>query len=283
MGYIIKILGKNKTLSGTCFITSFLLTLMLVLLVLVFLVINLRFNIAKSRAHIYIVFHENVSSKEVGDICMKIKNKRWIKSLRLILPQEALNMVERSMGVKLPRYFSNPLPYSADVFVKPRFLKENEMNNIRDEIFKYSQVDDVLFPSRLILSYEHSYRYFLTFSLLFLSGFIIMEVVIFLLIGRLFYLNLREDVLTLKFLGCSSDKIKLLLRGGLFFIGFVGMLLSGVVFSGVAMFTKDFVQSISFLSNSNFIFTCEFSFAIILLNMFVLFLCTLFAVKNEKV
>jgi len=44
----------------------------------------------------------------------------------------------------------------------------------------------------------------------------VVEIAIFLLTGRLFYLDLREDVLTLKLLGCSSEKIKMLLMTGAF-------------------------------------------------------------------
>lgn len=282
MGYIIKILGKNKTLSGTCFFTSFLLTLVLVLLVLLVLLINCRFNVVKSRAHIYIVFHENTPSKKVDDVCMRVKSKEWIKSLNLISSKQALNMVEKNMGVKLPRHFSNPLPYSADIFVKPRFLKEKQMNNIKNELLQYSSVEDVLLPSRLIMSYEHSYKHFLSFSLLFLCGFIIIEIAIFLLTGRLFYLNLREDVLTLKLLGCSSEKIKLLLMSGLFLVSFAGIVLAAITSLGVVVFIRDFIQNVAFLGNSDFLSACGFSLIAVLFNIFVLFLCTLFAVRNEK-
>ena len=280
MKYIIRILGKNKTLSGTCFFTSFLLTLMLVLIFLVFLLINCRFNMVKSRVHVYIIFHENTPLEKINNVCMRIKRKEWIKSLHLISSKQALNIVEKNMGVKLPGHLSNPLPYSAGIFVKPRFLKEKKISSIKNELLQYSSVKDVLLPSRLIMSYEHSYKHFLFFSLLFLCGFIVVEIAIFLLTGRLFYLDLRGDVLTLKLLGCSSEKIKMLLMTGAFLLSFAGIVLAGFASIGVFVFIRDFIHNL--LDNSDFLSICGFSLIAVLLNIFVSFLCILFAVRNEE-
>jgi hypothetical protein len=68
----------------------------------------------------------------------------------------------------------------------------------------------------------------------------------------------------------------------LFLISFAGIVLAAITSLGVVVFIRDFIQNLVFLGNSDFLSACGFSLIAVLFNIFVLFLCALFAVRNEK-
>lgn len=248
--------------------------------------VNNYLDAKRSNVPVFVFFKDNVTKDQGLSYANSLKTYAPVKSIKFIDKSSALSDILSKLNLPKDSLTENPLPYSLEIFLKPKFATDqNSINSIEKTLKKSDLVDEVRIPKGLFTNISQTYSAFKEFSFALLGIFLLLEIVILALLLKITYEKNLDSYNKLKLFGVKRSRIFLMFLKQTFLSGIFASILA-IIIGALGMFfyinyvnivpkyTNDILLSFSISGAANIILSLVI---IAILSLFVFF------IEDEKI
>ena len=166
-------------------------------------------NHFKEKVVVTLFLKDNVKRSQSEQLELTLKKKPYTKSLRYTSKEVAAKIYSNDIGEDFLEFLgSNPLKNSIDIYLKPEFVAQSEMQAIKKELSQNAFVYEILYDEPLIKLLTENIKT-ISFWLLVIAGFF--TIVAMILINssiRLSVYSKRFTIKTMQMVGATKGFIR---------------------------------------------------------------------------
>lgn len=248
--------------------------------------VNNYLDAKRSNVPVFMFFKGNVTKDQAINYTNSLKTYAPVKSIRFIDKSTALSDILSKLNLPQSSLSENPLPYSLEVFLKPKFaVDQSNINSIEKTLKKSDLVDEVRIPKGLFTNISQTYLAFKEFSFALLGIFLLLEIVILALLLKIAYEKNVDSYNKLKLFGVKRSRIFFMFLKQTFLSGIIASVLAIIIGSLGMFFYINYVNIVPNYTND-----ILFSFGIsglanIILSLIIITILSLFVffIEDEKI
>lgn len=170
--------------------------------------VNDYLDARRSNVPVFLFFKDNVTKNQALQFTQSLKKQAPIKQIRFIDKSAALTDILSKLNLPKQQFSENPLPYSLEIFLKPKFAADTaSMNSLEKTLKSNPLVDEVRIPKGLFANISQTYSAFKEFAYILLGVFVLLEIIILSLLLKITYEHKRDTFNKLKLLGIKRARI----------------------------------------------------------------------------
>lgn len=248
--------------------------------------VNNYLDAKRSNVPVFVFFKDNVTKDQAINYTNSLKTYAPVKSIRFIDKSTALSDILSKLNLPQSSLSENPLPYSLEVFLKPKFaVDQSNINSIEKTLKKSDLVDEVRIPKGLFTNISQTYLAFKEFSFALLGIFLLLEIVILALLLKIAYEKNVDSYNKLKLFGVKRSRIFFMFLKQTFLSGIIASVLAIIIGALGMFFYINYVNIVPNYTND-----ILFSFGIsglanIILSLIIITILSLFVffIEDEKI
>ncbi|MGE4546605.1 MAG: cell division protein FtsX [Desulfurella sp.] len=248
--------------------------------------VNNYLDAKRSNVPVFVFFKGNVTKDQAINYTNSLKTYAPVKSIRFIDKSTALSDILSKLNLPQSSLSENPLPYSLEVFLKPKFaVDQSNINSIEKTLKKSDLVDEVRIPKGLFTNISQTYLAFKEFSFALLGIFLLLEIVILALLLKIAYEKNVDSYNKLKLFGVKRSRIFFMFLKQTFLSGIIASVLAIIIGALGMFFYINYVNIVPNYTND-----ILFSFGIsglanIILSLIIITILSLFVffIEDEKI
>lgn len=192
-----------------------------------------------------VLYLKDLPKEEIDKTIKDLKNNPMVKSVRFIPKDRALDELKKRLkdsSILVEGLEGNPLPDSAEIRLKPEYMKKEKIKNFISTLRSMPQIDDIDYGEDIVASIVLIKKTVETYGIAFIALVMIGVVFNFYTTIKILFYRRKEEVETFKLLGASKGFIRIpfLIEGAI--IGMAG----GLIASGLLL---ALYQALLFLSS----------------------------------
>ncbi|MGB9755798.1 MAG: cell division protein FtsX [Desulfurella sp.] len=248
--------------------------------------VNDYLDARRSNVPVFVFFKDNVTKNQALQFTQSLKKQASVKQIKFIDKSAALTDILSKLNLPEQQFSENPLPYSLEIFLKPKFAADVSSISYMEKTLKSNPlVDEVRIPKGLFANISQTYSAFKEFAYILLGIFVLLEIIILSLLLKITYEHKRYTFDKLKLLGIKRARIFFVFLNQNFLswllasifaciLGAGGMFLYVNYVNIVPNYQNDIVLSFGISGAANIILSL---IIIIILSLFVFF------IEDEKI
>jgi cell division transport system permease protein len=240
----------------------------------------------RSNVPVFVFFKDNVTKNQAIKYTNSLKKYAPVKNIRFIDKTTALSDILSKLNLPKESLSENPLPYSLEIFLKPKFaVDQSNIDSIEKTLKKSDLVDEVRIPKGLFTNISQTYESTKEFSFALLGIFLLLEIVILALLLKIAYEKNLDSYNKLKLFGVKRARIFLMFLKQTLLSGIIASLLAIIIGALGMFFYINYVNIVP-----NYVGDILFSFIVsgaanIILSIIVIIILSLFVffIEDEKI
>ncbi|HHS48758.1 MAG TPA: FtsX-like permease family protein [Desulfurella acetivorans] len=248
--------------------------------------VNNYLDAKRSNVPVFVFFKGNVTKDQAINYTNSLETYAPVKSIRFIDKSTALSDILSKLNLPQSSLSENPLPYSLEVFLKPKFAADqSNIDSIEKTLKKSDLVDEVRIPKGLFTNIIRTYSAFKEFSFALLGIFLLLEIVILALLLKIAYEKNVDSYNKLKLFGVKRSRIFFMFLKQAFLSGIIASVLAIIIGALGMFFYINYVNIVPNYTND-----ILFSFGIsglanIILSLIIITILSLFVffIEDEKI
>jgi len=248
--------------------------------------VNNYLDAKRSNVPVFVFFKDSVTKDQAMKYTNSLKTYTPVKSVRFIDKSTALLDILSKLNLPKSSLSENPLPYSLEVFLKPKFAVDQfSINSIEKTLKKSDLVDEVRIPKGLFTNISQTYSAFKEFSFALIGIFLLLEIVILALLLKIAYEKNVDNYNKLKLLGVKRIRIFFMFLKQTFLSGIFASLLAIIIGALGMFFYINYVNIVPKYTNDISLIFGISGLANIVLSLIIITILSLFVffIEDEKI
>jgi cell division transport system permease protein len=248
--------------------------------------VNNYLDAKRSNVPVFVFFKDSVTKDQAMNYANSLKTYAPVKSIRFIDKSKALSDILSKLNLPKSSLSANPLPYSLEIFLKPKFaVDQSNINSIEKTLKKSDLVDEVRIPKGLFTNISQTYSAFKEFSFALIGIFLLLEIVILALLLKIAYEKNLDSYNKLKLFGVKRVRIFFMFLKQTFLSGIIASILAIIIGALGMFFYINYVNIAPNYTNDILLIFGISGLANIILSLIVITILSLFVffIEDEKI